>query len=93
MVKQQRQLSRDQLFPFQRRCKSSRLREHRGDWASVDGAVWRVGTRLKTGVCREVLACRQGTGRRPLERMTMNKHLLCAELSAHIPCGIPISTS
>lgn len=54
MVKQQIQLSRDQLFPFQRRCKSSRLREHRGDWASVDGAVWRVGTRLKTGVCREV---------------------------------------
>lgn len=54
MVKQQRRLSRDQLFPFQRRCKSSRLREHRGDRVSVDGAVWGVGTRLKTGVCREI---------------------------------------
>lgn len=54
MVKQQRRLLRDQLFPFQRRCKSSRLSEHRGDWAfvergSVGGGDW--GSRH---VCREI---------------------------------------
>lgn len=54
MVKQQRRLSRDQLFPFQRRCKSSRLSEHRGDWAfvergSVGGGDWGL-----RHVCREI---------------------------------------
>lgn len=92
MVKQQRRLSRDQLFPFQRRWGACRQSTEETGLPGWSGAVLRWDQTLRLDLQGD-LSTWTGHWRRPLEQVILNKHVLCAELLHIYTTYIPISTS